>query len=236
MKLDPVPASINELVIDRHFAIDPITRGKVSDNTLTNLFDAMRLARTTVEKARSVAVAIHTNETLTVPARHKRVKDEAWKLIESGTRALDAARQRAESELAALRASIATPARRNDAAQVILEGEIRARLATLTPDARRLALATAIHRGEDVIVGAALTGPAMLSGLDNPQEQDVLRERWQLARFPETMERIERVVRAIADVERVGPLVVNYMGSLYDQKILAVAERSEADMQAALNS
>ena len=233
MKPTNPPASINELMIDRHFATDPITRQRLPDATLTGLEDAMRLARSNAERAGRATAAILSNEMKTMPARQKQAKDENWRLFETASRQLDAAHAGATRAVEEQRKAIHGPARRGDPADVILEGEIRSRLAGMTPDDRRAMLSKALASGDDAVVGAALAGPAMLSGMEDSAEREELRQRWQNARHPAEVDRLARLERALSDVERAGGLLVNYVMGLTDAEIIGRAERLEQEANAA---
>lgn len=110
---------------------------------------------------------------------------------------------------------------------MILDGEIRGRLAGSTPAERRAMLSQALAAGDDAVVSAVLSGPAMLSGFEDPTEREDLRLRWQTARHPDVVAQAERYGRAATDIERAGSLLVRFYASLTDPEILARAEASE---------
>jgi hypothetical protein len=226
---------IHEEFVARHFAVDPLspTRERVPDPALSALHGAMLAARQAAERAHTLAEAVMRNEMLTIPARHRQAKEQGWKLIEGASRKIDAARATALAELERLRAATVPP-RPRDTAGLLLAGEVRARLAGMSREARRDLLNAALLRADDVVVGAALGGPAMLSGMDDPGELEDLRERWRLARFPAEVDRIARLERAVADVERGGSQLVRFGTMLADPEVIARAEASERQAQAAM--
>lgn len=229
MKVPDVPASMHEAMIERHFANDPTTGTSVPDNHLQALKDAMQSARLNAERARDLTLAVMKNKMMTVPARHREAKEKSWKVTEAATLKLDAARRAAEAEVKAVTARINAPPKPTDTTGAGIAAEVRGRLAQMSPDGRRQALQTALSAGDDVVLGAALHGPALLSGMTDPTELNEWRMRWQLARHPGEVDRIARLGKALVDIERAGSLLVAFTGSLTDSSIIAAAEASERE-------
>ncbi|MCV0396766.1 MAG: hypothetical protein K5872_20885 [Rhizobiaceae bacterium] len=227
--------SVNEAMIDRHFARDPRTRAIVPDATLHAIRDATERARTLAQKAGRVADAIHASEMLTVAARHRKARDETWGVVEPALRGVDAAERRARADRDRLDAETSAPPPPRDAMGSILAGEIRTRLAAMSDRERRAALATALSDGDDVVMGAVLNAPPMLSGLTGREHHDMIRAQWRQARHPEALDRIARIDRALEDLERVGAKVIAYTSSLYSSDIVAGAETQERAVAAALS-
>lgn len=171
----------------------------------------------------------------TLSARHRRVKDAAWKTAEPTLREFDAALRTARREIEAIEARTFAPPRPTNASDTILAGEIRRRLSELKEDERRAALETALAEGAEEVVAAALHGPAMLSGMSAPQQAS-LRDRWRRSRHGDEIDRIDRLKSAVADTERGGELLVRYAATLADPQIIEKAEASEAAAKAALAS
>ena len=215
---------IREALIDRHFARDPATREPIYDPVI----GAMHAARQSAEKAHRVAAAVHANDGMTVSARHRRVRDETWKIVEGALGAMDRARQAAGREHQAIAERTAAPPRPADAASAMLASEIRSRLSTMTPRDRKAAIAAALADGDDAVLGAVLNAPPMLSGLGSAAEHGVVREQWRRTRHAADLDRMERIGRALEDMERAGTLVVALPTRLSDIKIVSAAEAAEA--------
>lgn len=230
------PPSLNEAMIDRHFATDPYNnRAPVADPVLSMLRDAMASGRAAAEKAKRIADAVLANEMQTLPARHRSVKDEAWKAVDMPLKRFDAALAAARHEIDALEARTMAPPRPSGAADAMLASEVRARLASLPEGDRREALEAALVAGDDAVIGAALHGPAMLSGMTTPQHSN-LRDRWRGIRHGEAMDRINRLKAALADTERGGTLLVGYTSTLVDSNVVELAEASEKAARKAIES
>lgn len=235
MKDSKLPSpSIHEALVARHFARDPETREPIYDPAIGAMHDAMRAARLAAEKAHRVAEAIHANENMTVAARHRRVRDESWKIVEASLRAVDAARERAQREHRDLEARTSAPPRPADAVGTMLASEIRSRLASMTPKDRKAAIGAALADGDDTVLGAVLNAPPMLSGVGSAAEHSVLREQWRRKRHGGDIDRMERIGRALEDMERAGALMVSLGTRLADSKIVAAAEQADQAMQRAI--
>src|SRR5262245_5350490 len=99
MPKNEISPSVHEGMIIRHFGRDPITRESIPDGVLVDMHDALQGARLAAEKSARIADAILANEMMTLPMRHKRIRDEAWKIIEPALRRHDAARTKALNEV-----------------------------------------------------------------------------------------------------------------------------------------
>jgi len=75
-------------------------------------------------------------------------------------------------------------------------------------------------------------GHALASGL-GPLEHNALRLRWQKGRYPQRVERRERLVKASDDLERIVHLFVAWTDGLTDAKAIAAAESRESEAKAA---
>lgn len=228
-----VPPSINEAMIVRHFARDPTTRETIQDPVLGSLHDAMRASRLAAEKAKRIAAAVMVNEMATIPARHREVKDKSWRAVEPGLRQLDAARAAAVKEIERLEALTSAPPRPTNAVDVMLASEVRTRFASMTDKQRAAALAAA--PADDAVVAAVLNGPAMLSGI-SAQEMEMLRHRWREQRHGPDVDRMQRLGRAVEDIDRAGQLVIRFYSGLSSSEIVEKAEATERAVQEALQS
>ncbi|MBB3236344.1 hypothetical protein [Phyllobacterium endophyticum] len=220
----PISPSIHEGVIQRHFATDPATRDVVFDPLLEGMADAMQTLRLNVEKAKRVAQAIFANEMETIPARHKRVKEESWRATQAGTKAIDAIFPRAQREIEMIEQKISAPPRPADSAGHMLATEIRSRLSAMKPADRKKAIDAAMADGDDTVLGAVLNAPPILSGVGSNEEMAMLRTRWQRARHGADVNRLERIKQAMDDLTRAGTIANSYTARLANSKIIDQAE------------
>jgi hypothetical protein len=230
---DNVPISIHEEMIARHYARDPLTKDIVGDPTISLMYDAMQANRLAAEKAKRIAAAVMANEMATIPARHREVKEKGWRAVEPGLRQLDAARAAAVREIDRLSALTAAPPRPTSPADAMLASEVRGRFASMTDKQRAAALAAAA--ADDTVVAAVLNGPAMLSGL-SAEEMEMLRHRWRERRHGPDVDRLQRLGRAVEDIDRAGQLVVRFYTGLSNSEIVDRAEASERAVQEAMRA
>lgn len=228
---DNVPVSIHEEMIARHYARDPQTNEIVGDQTIDIMHDAMQAARLSTERAKRIAVAVMANEMATLPARRREVKDKGWRAVEPGPRQLDAARAAAVKEIGRVTALTSAPPRPASPADVMLASEVRARFASMPAKQRAAALAGAV--ADDTVVAAVLNGPAMLSGI-SAEEMEMLRHRWRAARHGPDVDRMQRLGRAVEDIDRAGQLAIRFYTGLSSHEIVERAEASERAVQEAL--
>ncbi len=229
------PPSLNEALIDRHFAIDPQSRSPIADPVLAELRDVMQAGRVAADKATRVSAALLRDEMQTLPARHRRAQAEAWRTVEGSLKRFDMALAVARREIEDVERRTFGPPKSNAAGDVIMAGEVRARLAAMPEADRRAALEAALAEGDDAVVGAALHGPSMLSGLSAPEHAS-LRDRWRRARHGPELERIDRLRKALDDTTRGGSLLLSYVATLTDRALIEKAEASEAAAREALAS
>jgi hypothetical protein len=69
--------------------------------------------------------------------------------------------------------------------------------------------------------------PTLLTGLDHA-EREALRLRWRQKHFGTEIERVTRLRAALADLERGGGLLLQFIGNLTDGKAIKQAEAAEA--------
>jgi hypothetical protein len=81
--------------------------------------------------------------------------------------------------------------------------------------------------GNDDVIEAALSGPAILSGMADRDELETYRQLWRRARHPVEVDRAERLSKALDDTVRGGSLLIGFLASLTDPTVVARAEASE---------
>lgn len=138
----------------------------------TDLTSAVAGGERVAEAVRDVSAAILRNDMETLPARHRRVREQAFKLSQPALRALDAALERTQREIEAVERQTATPPQLISAADAVLASEIRSRLAAMPADQRRVALRDALQPGE--------TGSTLPSSAGRPYCAGFCRPSWRL--------------------------------------------------------
>ncbi|ESX23022.1 hypothetical protein X767_16705 [Mesorhizobium sp. LSJC264A00] len=161
------------------------------------------------------------------------MKDKGWRAVEPGLRQLDAARAAAVKEIDRLAALTSAPPRPTSAVDVMLASEVRARFASMGDKQRAAALAAAV--ADDTVVAAVLNGPAMLSGI-TAEAMEMLRHRWRSERHGPDVDRMQRLGRAVEDIDRAGQLVVRFYSGLSSSEVVERAEASERAVQEALRA
>lgn len=215
--------SVHEEVILRHRGRDARTGQTLDDHHIGLLADALRAQRIGGERAARIAEAIMANEMITVPARHRQIARETWRAVETSLRQTDSALTLTRAEIRSIRERTRAPAPPRDGPGAMLASEIRSRLASMSPKTRQAALDAALADGDDVVLGAALCGPAMLSGLGRA-ELEMLRSRWQRARHGDDVDRADRLEAAVADAVQAGQILIRHTNSLSRADIVQAAE------------
>ncbi|TKB12806.1 MAG: hypothetical protein E5V75_24015 [Mesorhizobium sp.] len=200
----------------------------VPDAAITGLETAMRGAEELMQRV--VVLAGTKDPAATVDGHALKVRDVAVAAAEQAARKLDAAREAAQNEINRLQAETAAPPPPRDPHAVQLEAEIRARLASMKDKERGETIAKAIKDGDDLVVGSFLRGPAMLTGVGE-HEREMRRHAWRSARFPDKVDREQRLQKAIAAVDRGGRAMIAMVQEIADRPEvkLATANKQRAD-------
>jgi hypothetical protein len=222
-----LPLSLHEATIARHFARDPRTREPVDDREIEAMHAAMVRAREAAEAAQNAHSKIMANSMQTQIANMRASRKVTFQHFEDAAKKIDAARDRAEREIARLEAETSAPPEPKHVTGSMLEAEIRSALSVMKPEARKAAINEAITKGDDLTLGAALRGPTLLTGLGDA-EREALRFEWRQKHFPSEIERVRRLSAALADLQRGGTLLLSFIGGLTDGEAIKQAEQAEA--------
>jgi hypothetical protein len=218
------PLSLNELAIDRHRLRDRASGAFIADPALDVLASAMKSARGLAEQIEAANLSIMADMTNSPQANGIRLKETALKLAQRATEALDAGRARALEEVGKIDRSMAVEPPKDAV-------EIRAVLRTMSDTQRAKALS------DDVLLAAALSAHPMLSGIDGPAQRAMLLSRYQNDRYPEQVERKARLGKALADLERGGSALIQFVAGVTAapeiQKAEAAANRAKEAVQSA---
>lgn len=228
-----VPTSLHALEVERHHARDPASGALVADDEMAGLATAMGAARQQAEQVAALAAALAGDRTRTPEAAALEVRRAALLAGQRGAAALDRARQRAADALGRLDLETAAPPPPRDPIALQLEGEVRAKLDRLPEAQRRAAIEAGLASGDDVIVGAVLRGPALLSGL-GALEHDHVRQRFRHARHPAKAARMERLAKAIEAADLGGRLLLSFVEAAASGPAARRAEAQAGAVDAAL--
>ncbi len=222
-----VPPSLHEAMVERHIALDPITRAQLPDTDISGLAAAMAASRRSAEQIAELARMLLADQSRTPEAAALELRKNALAVGEKAARVLDTARARVGAVIKLLDAETFSPPPPRDAVALALESEVRGTLARMTPEKRRKAIALALNGGDETICGAVLRAPAMLTGMDD-NELAHTRLRWRLSRHPEKAGRMERLQKAAEDADRGGNLLMSFIEKVSNSPAARIAQ-SRAD-------
>jgi hypothetical protein len=229
------PMIINEALIEKHFARDPITRELVADDVLGEMAAAMKAARVGAEQMAEVHASVSANTSMLPDARTLQIRKTVTTLGERAAARLDGARSKALAELDRLRRETSAPPVPGNQLIAALEAESRSALRSMGAKHRGRVIHSAIENGDDVVVGAILRGPPMLSGLTDA-EREMRRSVWRKKRHPGVLDREERLGRAVAALERGGSGLIALVADITDSPSAKRAAATAAAAHAAIEA
>jgi hypothetical protein len=194
----------------------------IPDAELEAVAAALQGARAECERTAALHTAVMADNTVTPGAAALRVRECALKGGERASEKLDTARARISREIERLRRETWAPPTPRD--QAGMEGEVRAALCRMPEKDRAAALAKAITVGDDVIVGAAFRGPAMLSGLTDA-ELEMRRTVWRQKTHPQAFDREQRLGRALTMIDTGGKALVSFVEAAASSPAAEAADR-----------
>lgn len=226
-----IPLALHEDNVTAYYARDPENGARVPDEALDRLVAAMRTAHGEADRILNLSKALRGDPTRTPDAAALALRENALKAGERAARALDAAREGVVAAVARLEADTAAPPQPTGAG--VLESEIRATLRGMSEKDRSAAIAEAFADGDDLVIGAAIRGPALLTGLDKARH-GMFQGRWRKERHPAETDRVERLRKAIAALDRAGENLVQFTNKAATTQQALLAENAAARTQAAL--
>ena len=206
-------------------AIEQYRRKDVSDAELDVLHAAMAQARQDIERFCAFAEAVTADKTSTPAANALKLRQAALRAGERAGDRLDQARVHAEKGIEQIRKATWSPPPPKDDAAARLEVEIRQRLAAMPHEDRGKVIAAAIKDDDDLMVGAILRAPSMLTGMSQV-EQDYRRAMWRQRRYPNEVDREQRLEKAVAALDRGGTAMLAFI------KAMTASPEAEAAEQA----
>ncbi len=228
-----IPLSLDERTVERYIARDPNTKALVQDAEMQAMAGALRTARDHAERIANLATTLGNDPTRTKEAAALTLKQNAIAIAEKATLAIDTARARALAAIERIETETKAPPPPRDAHAVMLDTEIRQSLARMSDDDRAKAVARAFDENDDTVIGAVLRGPAMLSGM--PQSiHGMTRHRWRAAKFPNEVDRVERLRKAVEAVDRGGNSLIKYVDDIANSPAVKMTEAAARHAEQAL--
>lgn len=220
-----LPLSLHEATIEKFRARDRVTKELVPDDVLEALHSAMASARADADRIAALHEALSADKTITPEAAALKVRKLALQLGDRASAKLDKARAHTAKALDGIRKATWSPPPPKDLLAAGLETEIRARMALMPEKDRSSLLANAIAADNELIVGACLRGPAMLSGMSD-HELELRRALWREKNFPDQFDREQRLWRALDALDRGGASLVKFIAQAADTPTATAAEES----------
>lgn len=206
-----VPMTLAPELVENFRTRDPVTRMIIADPIFDTLDKALRDAKAKAEQIVATAAALTEDDTVTREAAAVKMRAAALKLGEAAGAALDAARDRIDTELAGIASATNAPAPMKDTTGgLLIEGEVRSALRSMSGKDRGEAISKALTQGDELVIGAALRGPAMLCGF-SAAELEIHRAAWRRQAFPAEVEREERLKAARDAADRAGEALVTFI-------------------------
>lgn len=211
MKEKPaVPLVLDPGAAAKFRARDPATHEAVPDAALDALESGLTFAQTKARELADIVDAVSSDTTVTAGAGAMRIRTAALKIGEQAAAKLDAARAGLEREIAAIASGTHTPEPPRDAVAAQLEGEARGAFARMTDEARKAAWSAALKGNDEITLGALLRAPAYLSGQTDAQ-LELRRHAWRAKRWPDEVDREQRLKRAQEAAERAGASLIKFV-------------------------
>lgn len=206
-----VPMTLAPELAEKFRTRDPRTHQAIADPSLDSFGKALAGAQDKAKQIIAMAKALSEDRSVTQEAAMLRLRAAALKLGEAAGAALDAARARIDTELAGIASATNAPAPAKDTTGgFLIEGEVRAALRSMSSKDRGEAISKALADGDDLIIGAVIRGPAMLSG-HSAAEFALHRATWRRQAFPAEVEREARLTAARDAADRAGKALVAFI-------------------------
>jgi hypothetical protein len=215
-------------LITRHAGPAPDDVMDALVETAANIADAAHRVKTSVDK-------ILANPMQTPIKNASDAKSAAAAIIQKTHANIDAARDRAEKAIGKLETSTLPSISAHDTPANILAAiagaEVRATLKGMTTPQRHKAISSAIEAGDGDTLLAATDSKAILAGLLGTAEVAAYRAAWQKKWHPETVDRIGRHRRALAELDRLGEMFAKWGSGILGEQQTAIeaAEKSAAE-------
>jgi hypothetical protein len=211
---------IDESFIARHFVPD------VQDDVLQALHDAVLACREACERSLDYKRAMEKDEKYSSAFKTKQVHETSWKHLIAASRKIDASRALAEAAIKKLDDETGAPPAPRDAHKIAMAGEIRMALIRMSHGDRAAAIERAINTGIDEIVSAIVSAPSLLTGLTD-DEREMHRHAWRAKHYPQELDRLNRIRKAVRDSEIIAGLTRKYIDGLTGAPTVETSMASE---------
>jgi hypothetical protein len=199
----------------------------------THIKATMAEIRLCAERVTAASAAIHANTTWTEGQRHLESEKVSARAVTPVLEHVDRTRSRLEAEIAGLKQKTSGPAVESSVKANFMAGEVRARLASMSQAERLSVLHKAIKDGDDSVIGFALDGPLMLTGLSATERENV-RMRWAVARHPDLCKRMAQLEKDHDHLARAGGLLLSHSLKMASPAITTAAKKLGEAAQAAI--
>lgn len=224
--VDPGPL-LHEAVMDK-FLSDKKGR-PVVDPVIDAMKEAVRAMRLGVEDCKTATKTILANEMNTPINNIRAAANVNHKKFLRVAGLIDATNGLTKQEMQRLWESTYAP--KNSP----YSGEIRAGIKAMTRDERVKTINEALKNNEDEVIAAILHGPLLLTGMQEG-EREYFRTYWRAKRFPQEVEREQRLKKATEILERLANYSIAYVEHLTDTSEVNRAEETERAARAAIEA
>jgi hypothetical protein len=205
--------------------------GKDADDIMDKMIDAAGEFSTAATRIADGINTIMADKMNTQLRNMQRARDLTWKRWEAASKKGDQVRSHVEASITQLEKET-QPKPPSDK---VYAGEIRSRIAAMDPKTRMTVLGENI--ADQDVIGAAVHGSSLLTGL-TATERTVLLQNWRQKHHGAMLERIARHKAALADLDRMHGMLMNWVVEMHQEKnaASAAAEHSEKLARAAMEA
>jgi hypothetical protein len=203
-----------------------------ADEVLHAMHDAAAACRIACEKSIEASEPIRANQMQSALANERQLRHVSFRHFNAAAEKVDKAREKADRAIAELEKSIAAPPPPKDGVGQLLASEIRSAFSRMSSEERNAAFVEAQTKGDDVVLGAILNAPALLTGFF-AEELEARRGEFQRVRYGKELQRIGRLEKARSALAQVSRLSMAFTNGLTDSEAISKAEQTEAIARAA---
>jgi hypothetical protein len=138
-------------------------------------------------------------------------------------------RAKAAAEVENMTKATSCPPPPKDALAMQLEAEMRTRLAAMREDERRKFVGVSFGNRDALVMAAVLRHPALI-GMGEA-EFAVCRDRYRRSEFPQEADRLERLTKGVAALDRAGKCFVNLVETAAKNPAAEAAEQNAAKVK-----
>jgi hypothetical protein len=173
----------------------------IPDPALAVALQAMTEGRALGEQARYAYDSILADPMMAAAGRLVRARKTVGALAEVIVKKLDAARVKLTIDLHNTARDTARPVPSTSPASIAIERQVADVLRNMSEADRRKSIMAAIESDNETVLTSVFAGPALLVGLPDDQ-REAYRQLFRKKRWPDVVEREQRIKAALADVEK----------------------------------